>query len=759
MTHVSRLFLTMAAVAAVVTLPVRAAGPSRWEISSTEQWMAGRGEQVAISRDGRLTLGPAVRVLHEDAAPALWTAVTAPDGTLYVGTGNDGQVLAVSGDKARVFWDSDELQVHALAWHGDALLAATSPDGKVYRVAPDGTASVFFDPEETYVWALAVDRQQQVYVATGGKGRVYRVPKGGGTPTKIFESAAANVTALSVNDAGDVLVGTDSPGRLYRVPAGGKAFALLDGPFSQVQAIRPGPRGSTWILAVSPGATPSAPAASPAPSAPATPTASVSTEVTFVAVGDSGAVSAVPAATTPATASPSAGTKGAVYRLGPDGLLDTYWEAQGELPFDLLPTASGQLLVAADNGVVYALDGEPVRTARIAQVPGRQLTRIVPRGDRYLVIASNPGKILELAGTAATTGSYTSEVKDATAGASWGLLRWEGSQPTGSTVTFSTRSGNTSTPDETWADWVAVRDDEGIQRIASPPARYLQWKVAMTGAPVLDHVTLTYLPRNQRPRLTSLTVHPPGVVFQQPYATQEPPDLAGFLSTTPAPARDQAIAAATPTTTAAAVGRRLFQKGFQTFQWEASDPDKDDLRYQVAVRRVGSDDWRVLAKDLVGTVYAWDTSLLPDGRYIVRVVAGDNRANPEASSLQGEREAGPLTVDNTPPSIRVREAAKGVVATTLAFEVTDAASTLDRVDVLLGNGQWRPVFPEDGSLDGLRERFSVPWRTSAMARWCCAPPTASRISRRWKFPDDRARCPIASGRPRATAKVSETRSA
>jgi hypothetical protein len=711
MTHVSRLFLTLAAAAAVVTLPVRAAGPSRWEISSTEQWMAGRGEQVAITRDGRLTLGPTVRVLHDDPSPALWTAVPAPDGTVYVGSGNDGQVLALSGDTARVFWDSDDLQVHALAWHGDALLAATSPDGKVYRIAANGTATVFFDPEETYVWALAVDKEQRVYVATGGKGRVYRVPRSGGAPTKVFESAAANVTALSVSDNGDLLVGTDSPGRLYRVPAAGKAFALLDGPFTQVQAIRPGANGATWILAVSPGAAPASSPAAP-PAASSTPTASVSTEVTVIAIGDATTVSAAPAAATATAATTSGGaTRGAVYRLGADGLLDTYWEATGELPFDLHATSSGQLLVAADNGVVYALDGDPVRTARIAQVPGRQLTRIVPRGDRYLVLASNPGKIIELAGTAAATGTYTSEVKDATTGATWGLLRWEGTQPTGSTVTFSTRSGNTSTPDDTWADWTGVRDDEGVQRIASPPARYLQWKVTMAGTPILDHVTLTYLPRNQRPKLTSLTIHPPGVVFQQPYATQEPPDLAGYLSTTPAPARDQAIAAATPTATAAAVGRRLFQKGFQTFQWDASDPDKDDLRYQVAVRRVGTDDWRVLAKDLVGAVYAWDTSLLPVGRYLVRVVAGDHRANPVASALQGEREAGPLTVDNTPPSIRVREATTGTTrgaADVLRFEVTDAASTLDRVDVLLGSGQWRPVFPEDGALDGLRERFTVP---------------------------------------------------
>lgn len=716
MTHVLRSSLTtLAAAAVVVSLSVRAAGPSRWEVTSSEQWMAGRGEQVSVTREGRLALGPEVRVLHEDASPMLWTATTGPDGTVYVGTGNEGQVLALRDGAVRVLWDSEELQVHALAWHGDALLAGTSPDGKVYRIAPSGTATVFFDPDETYVWSLAVDRQQRVYVGTGGKGVVYRLASAGGSATKVFESPAANVTALHVNDAGDVLVGTDSPGRLYRVPTGGKPFALLDGPFSQVQAIRRGPKGETYVLAVSPGATP---AATPPPAAPtATPTPSVSTEVTIVAIGETTTIS--PAAASPAPSAPAtSGAKGAIYTLTADGLVDTYWEATGELPFDMTVTPAGRVLVSADNGVVYALDGNPARVSRLAQVPGRQLTRIIPRGDRFLLTASNPGKLIELSASPATTGSYTSEVKDASTGASWGLLRFEGEQPPGSRLTFATRSGNTSVPDDTWAEWTPVADDEGELRIGSPAARYLQWKVDLAGTPVVDAVTLTYLPRNQRPRFSSVTVHPPGVVFQQPFGTQEPPDLAGFLSTTPAPARDQAIAAATPTTTAApAVGRRLFQKGFQTFQWEANDPDQDDLRYQVWLRRVGNQEWRLLAKDLVGHVYTWDTSLLPDARYLVRIVATDGRANPAASALQAEREAGPITIDNTPPVIRVRETAPSTATkgsrttstpTPLQFEVVDAASTLARVDVLLANGQWQPLFPDDGVLDGLRERFSVP---------------------------------------------------
>lgn len=710
MTYLSRLSLTVAAVAAIASLPLRAAGPSRWEVSSAEQWMAGKGDRVAVTRDGRLAIGPAVTVVHDASAPALWAATTGPDDTLYVGTGNEGQVLAVSGTTTRVLWDSDDLQVHALAWHDGALLAATSPDGKVYRIAADGTATVFFDPDDTYVWALAVDRQQQVYVATGGKGRVYRLPRTGGTATKVFESAAANVTAIAVADSGDLIVGTDSPGRLYRVPVAGKPFALLDGPFTQVQAIRPAADGTLWVLAVSPGAAPATPAAAPATPSP---TPSVSTEVTVVAVGDTTTVTPVTSA--PATPASPAGVRGAVYRVGGDGLADLYWEATGELPFDILPTGSGGLLVTADNGVVYAVDGSPARTARLAQVSGRQLTRIVAaRGDRYLITASNPGKVLELSSASAASGSYTSEVKDATTGATWGLLRWEGTQPSGSTVRFATRSGNTSTPDDTWADWTPARDDAGQLRIASPPARYMQWKVDLTGTAAIDSVETTYLPRNQRPRVTGLTIHPPGVVFQQPYATQEPPDLAGFQSSAPAPARDQALAAATPTaTTAAPVGRRLFQKGFQTLQWEALDPDKDDLRFEVGVRRIGQDGWRTLGSDLAGSVFAWDTSQLPDGRYMVRVLATDRRSNPTTTALAGEREAGPLVVDNTAPAITVTEPAAGgtgATATTaaLAFEVVDATSTLDRVDILLRDGTWRALFPEDGALDGPRERFRVP---------------------------------------------------
>ena len=135
MTHVSRLFLTMAALAAVVALPLSAAGPSRWEISSTTSGWRAVATRSRSTREGRVTLGPAMRELHEDAAPALWTVVTAPDGTIYAGTGNDGQVVASTGERPRSLGQRGTADARA-------RLARRRPagrdvaDGKVYRITP-----------------------------------------------------------------------------------------------------------------------------------------------------------------------------------------------------------------------------------------------------------------------------------------------------------------------------------------------------------------------------------------------------------------------------------------------------------------------------------------------------------------------------------------------------------------------------------------------------------------------------------------------
>ena len=66
--------------------------------------------------------------------------------------------------------------MHALAIdRNDRVYAATSPDGKVYRLNAAGKAEVFFDPKAKYIWGMAFDSRGDLFVATGDRGEIYRV--------------------------------------------------------------------------------------------------------------------------------------------------------------------------------------------------------------------------------------------------------------------------------------------------------------------------------------------------------------------------------------------------------------------------------------------------------------------------------------------------------------------------------------------------------------------------------------------------------
>ena len=274
-----------------------AAGARFWEVATLADFLKGDATNLSVDLHGRLVLGPALEPLADPESPVLWTGVRAPDGTVYLGSGNDGRVLKMTPDgKSQVFYDSAELEVHALALApGGGLYVATSPDGRVYRLDDAGKAAEFFDPEDKYIWALAVAPDRSVYVATGDKGLIYRVtPDGKGSV--FYNTKTTHVRSLLLTGTGDLIAGTESPGRVFRIGRDGKGFLLLDSGLQEISALRPGPGGDVYAAALT-GKTdnerPSA-APSPEPSGPA-PVASVSTEITAMAVADVGMPAAHPA--------------------------------------------------------------------------------------------------------------------------------------------------------------------------------------------------------------------------------------------------------------------------------------------------------------------------------------------------------------------------------------------------------------------------------------------------------------------------------
>ena len=710
----------LAAVLAAASGILSASAPTFWTVATQADFLKGDVDNLSIDSEGRVFLGPATTQIAETSAPFLWTVLAGRDGIMWAGTGNEGQVLKIARDgKTSTFFDASEMEVHALApAPNGGLYVGTSPEGKIYQVAADGTSKTFFDPEDKYIWALATAADGALFAATGEKGNIYRItPDGKGS--LFYKTNTTNVVSLAIDKSGNLLAGTESPGRIFRIDKDAKAFVLLDSSFKEIHALRMASDGTVYAAAFSgaPGGEDrAAPSISTSPEPPRTPVPSVSAEITAITVVDAGSSGSGGATSSSSTRSRNA--KGAIYRIGADGLWDTLWEAADDWPFDLLIEPDGSLLVGTGKeGKIFRLSGDPARATLLTRAAARQVTALMrDSSGRVIAATSNPGKIFALASGRATSGTYESDVRDAGTVATWGAIRWRATSPAGGVEIF-TRSGNTATPDQTWSSWSKAYTQSNGEKIASPNARYLQWKAVLKGAggsngspePVLTSVTTAYLPRNLRPAVTSITVHPPGTVFQRPFSTGEL-EIAGFEDNTSDgrnPSQPNASSSSLSTPSAPALGRKVYQKGLQTFVWKAEDDNDDRMTYDVFYRREGETGWKALKRGLWDAILVWDTTSVPDGTYYVKVAATDAPSNSPATSLVGEFESVSFDIDNTPPVIEIQAATRTAGRATVKFSVRDEQSAVQRVEYSLDASRWRVAYPTDGIPDSRREEFEV----------------------------------------------------
>ena len=106
-----RVAFALAAVCASVSLAY-AANPTFWQVSNEAEFAKGDVENLSIDSYGRLTLGPSTSSIYEASAPFLWSMISGPDGSTYVGSGNEGQIYRIDASgKGSVFFDAEELEV------------------------------------------------------------------------------------------------------------------------------------------------------------------------------------------------------------------------------------------------------------------------------------------------------------------------------------------------------------------------------------------------------------------------------------------------------------------------------------------------------------------------------------------------------------------------------------------------------------------------------------------------------------------------
>jgi hypothetical protein len=570
-------------------------------------------------------------------------------------------------------------------------------------VTSDGKAEVYFDPPDKYIWSLALLPDGALAVGTGDTGKLYRVSAAGAKPEAalLIDTNETHVISLAVDRQGNLLAGTDPGGLVLRVSPQGKAFALFDSPLREIHALSLAADGSLYALALSDAAT-----GSRASSTSATTTVSAATAggtVTGTVTTDDGSAQSAALgaqAQTPARSRNELnGARSAVFRIAPDGGSDVLWSSQTVTAFSVAasPRGGGVLVGTSDKGRIYSVTDDG-RDTLLLQSSEDQISSFVVRGAEVFAASSNQGKLFRLGAEQAAEGTYESPVRDAKFVASWGRVWWRGRGQ----VELQTRTGNTERPDMTWSDWSAPYKDPAGASVASPRARFIQWRAVLRPAggtePRVEFVSVSYLPRNVAPEVLQIQVLPVGIALQSAVQVQVDPNIeASGLD----PALIGPQVQIPP--------RRTFQRGAVSLQWQAEDRNGDQMLYSVYYRSVGESTFHLLKENLRDNFFSVDGAALGDGSYVFRVVATDAPENSLGQALSGDRVSEPVDVDSTPPVVRAegQPQAGPDGRARVRFTVEDTAGRVRRADVSVDSGEWRAVFPEDGIADGPRETYAL----------------------------------------------------
>ena len=92
-----------------------------------------------------------------------------------------------------------------------------SPKGAVYRITPDGVWDLVWESRDDSPYDLVFDQNNTLVVATGNKGKIYRLEGDPLEPTLLARAAAQQVTALYKDSRGRLYYATANPGKLYRL--------------------------------------------------------------------------------------------------------------------------------------------------------------------------------------------------------------------------------------------------------------------------------------------------------------------------------------------------------------------------------------------------------------------------------------------------------------------------------------------------------------------------------------------------------------
>jgi hypothetical protein len=660
-------------------------GTRLWSESSYEDFERGTAKGVAISSDGVLELAPAFKVVYTSPSTFIWSIAADKDGTVYAATGAPARVYRITPDgKSTIIFEPKELQVQAISLGSDgAIYAATSPDGKVYRItrakapepgASEFTSNVFFDPKTKYIWDMEFDSQGRLYLATGDRGEIYRVEKNG-QGSVFFKSDEAHIRVLTFDPKGNVIAGSDGSGLIYRITPSGEGFVLYSAPKKEITALAVDLSGNIF-------------AAGTGEKRASSPSGGPTVGPIVMTPGTGGAPGGAPLP-------PNVNLSGSdVYLIAPDGSPRKLWSSRDDIVYALAFDGSGHLIAGTGNkGRIYSI-GMNGGFIDLLKGSANQITAFskAPNNGLYCS-SSNLGKIFLMSNAPEAEGVFESDVQDVHIFSRWGRAEVRGR---GNYEVFA-RSGNVDNPDRNWSPWTRV-DMTKDSRLEIPPARFVQWRAILkpgTPSTQVDEVGINYLSKNVAPVVDDIVVQTGARFPSQPHISSSDSINISFGPSSSSSSQSHIESAPSAVRDRSSIAVR----------WAAHDDNDDELVYSLYYRGENEREWKLLKPGITDKYYSFESSLLPDGNYVMKVVASDAPSHTPQEALSDEKESTLFVVDNTPPRIQNLTARIEGQQLHVTFLANDDFSTIKRAEYSVDAGDWQYLEPVGQLSDSKTENY------------------------------------------------------
>ncbi|MGD0628464.1 MAG: WD40 repeat domain-containing protein [Terracidiphilus sp.] len=688
-----------------------------WTQSRIDEFEKGTPQGVSVTSDGHLREGPGLTEVLTTPSTFVWSIASGNNGQTYVGTASPASVLRVDKDgKPFTLFETKDVSVQALRLQGEYLYAATLPSGKVYRLKADAatkqdesTATVIFDmgkmneemPAENkhdektgdgkqdadkadgkshYIWDLTFDSTGRLYIATGDPGAVYRVnpSKPGAKPEAFFKSDEAHIRCVAWDGKGNLLAGSDGSGLIYRIDSDGKGYVLFEAPRREITSLAVGANGTIYAASVGDKSH------NPLPPLPVQGQGSI----TITVVQQPGSLQA-------ANASVSVPEGSEIYALTEGQAPRRLWAGKDEIVYALAAQKDGLLALTGNRGHIFKIadNGDYADIAHLDAQQGLSLASIPEDAGGILIGAGNTGKLVRLG--AIEKHEYSSDVLDAGALARFGRIEVE---PGSAGYELLTRSGNVEQPVRGWSGWQPLKDGA----VASPAGRFFEWKAVLHQGGKLGSVGVNYLPVNAAPVVDDLVVVTGARINPQTLAQNQPGGVPPTVNIAFPTSNQNTI---TFDGTASSVSLQAVKdRTAVTVRWAAHDDNGDDLIYSLYLRGDGESVWRLLKDLITDKVYSFDSTLIPDGGYRIKVVASDSPSHTPADALTGDKVSDRFEVDTTPPVVSGLKAT-AEASPRVTFDAEDVFSPIAHAEYSLDAGPWQFIDPVGQLSDSKQEHY------------------------------------------------------